>query len=87
MDYEKAYTDALLRAKQALKDCGHNEGRKRMIEGIFPELTDPDRIRQELIHFLRNVPNLPSGRYSISDFGLKGKASKSPLGANMTKRL
>jgi hypothetical protein len=48
MDYEKTYTGALLRAKQALKDCGHNEGRKRMIEGIFPELTDPDRIRQTL---------------------------------------
>ena len=41
MDYEKAYTDALLQAKQAIKDCGHNEGRKRIIEGIFPELADP----------------------------------------------
>lgn len=68
MDYEKAYTPALLRAKQAIKDCGHNEGLKRMIEGIFPELTDPDRIRQELIQFLQNVPSLPSGKYSIADF-------------------
>lgn len=68
MDYEKAYTNAVARAKQAIKDCGHNERQKRMIEDIFPELGDPDRIRQELIQYLQNKPYPPSGRYSVTDF-------------------
>lgn len=54
MDYEKAYTNAVARAKQAIKDCGHNEGRKRMIEDIFPELADTDRIRKELLEHCIN---------------------------------
>lgn len=54
MDYEKAYTNAVARAKQAIKDCGDNEGRKRMIEEIFPELAESDeKIRKEIIKHLR----------------------------------
>ena len=69
MDYEKAYTNAVTRAKQAIKDSGDNEGRIRMIEDIFPELADPDRIRQELIRYIQFKPHyLPNGKYSIQDF-------------------
>lgn len=55
MDYEKAYTNAVARAKQAIKDCGDNEGRKRMIEGIFPELaeSEDERIRKEIIQSIQ----------------------------------
>lgn len=55
MDYEKAYTNAVARAKQAIKDCGDNEGRKRMIEGIFPELAEneDELMRKEAISIIR----------------------------------
>lgn len=60
MDYEKAYTNAVARAKQAIKDCGHNEGRKRMIEDIFPELaeSEDERIRKAIRnHIIGYDPN------------------------------
>ena len=40
MDYERKYNNALERARQAIKDCGDNQGRKNMIYGIFPELQE-----------------------------------------------
>lgn len=54
MDYEKEYREALERAKQGIKDCGDNEGRKNMIYNIFPELKESkeEKIRKNCIHFL-----------------------------------
>lgn len=58
MDYEKKYRKALERAKRL-----HSEptgGTERIVcEQIFPELmgSEDERIRQELIGFLRNIPN------------------------------
>lgn len=54
MDYEKAYINAVARAKQAIKDCGHNEGQKRMIEDIFPELaeSEDEKIRKWIRTFI-----------------------------------
>lgn len=36
------YEEALERAKAAIKDCGDNLGRKKMIYGIFPELQESE---------------------------------------------
>lgn len=54
MDYEKAYKDALERAKSVIKECGDNKGRITMIESIFPELavSEDERIRKELIELI-----------------------------------
>ena len=58
-DYEKKYKEALERARQGIKDCGDNKGRKIMIYDIFPELavSDDEKIRKELI----NIINLAYG--------------------------
>ena len=40
MDYEKEYNEALERAMTQIKECGDNEGRKRMIYSIFPQLCE-----------------------------------------------
>lgn len=42
MDYEKAYKEALSRAKSAINECGDNKGRIAMIESIFPELAESE---------------------------------------------
>ena len=55
-NYEKAYNEALERAKSAIKDCGDNKGRISMIESIFPELkeSEDERIRKVLVDFFKN---------------------------------
>jgi len=51
------YEEALARAKQAIKDCGDNEGRKKMIFGIFPVLaeSEDERIRKHIIEILNRL--------------------------------
>lgn len=55
MDYKEKYQQALERAKQGIKDCGDNEGRKKMIYNIFPSLAEneDERIREAIIQFLK----------------------------------
>lgn len=54
----KAYDEALERAKQGIKDCGDNEGRKKMIYNIFPELaeSEDERIRKAMIQYFQRFP-------------------------------
>ena len=63
--YEKKYKAALERAKSAIKECGNNLGRIKMIESIFPELkeSEDERIRKALIRFHKS---------SIDIDGIKG---------------
>ena len=51
IDYENRYKEALERAKSAIKECGDNVGRIKMIESIFPELaeSEDERMLKELI--------------------------------------
>lgn len=70
MDYKKKYNESLERAKKVIKECGDNHGRIKMIEQIFPELKDSEdeRIRKELIQYLKDYPHLPNGKYCRNDF-------------------
>ena len=69
-DYKTLYEQRIERAKEEIKKCGDNKGRIRMIENIFPELkeSEDERIRKELIQYLKNYPNLPNGHYCRDDF-------------------
>lgn len=55
MDYEKKYKEALERAKGKIKEVGDNEGRKRIIRDIFPELRecDDERIKEKILRKMR----------------------------------
>lgn len=49
LEKAKAYDEAKERAKKAIIDCGDNEGRKRMIYGIFPEMnpeSEDEKVRK-----------------------------------------
>lgn len=54
---DKKYDEALERAKKQIEACGDNEGRKRMIYAIFPELVDnkDEDIRKDIIEYLKLV--------------------------------
>ena len=54
---DKKYDEALERAKELIEACGDNEGRKRMIYAIFPELVDnkDEEIRKDIIEYLKLV--------------------------------
>ena len=55
-DYKKKYEDALERAKSAVKECGNNLGRIKMIESIFPDElmgNEDERTRKEIISALK----------------------------------
>ena len=56
MNYEKKYKEALNKAKDMLS---YKEVRREDMEFLFPELKEDEdeRIRKELIGFLRNIPN------------------------------
>ena len=56
MDYEKKYKEALNKAKDMLS---YKEVRREDMEYLFPELkeSEDEKIRKELIGFLRNIPN------------------------------
>lgn len=56
MDYKKKYNNALDRARLAIKDCGDNQGRKKIIYGIFPDLaeSDDERIRSRIVTVIKN---------------------------------
>jgi hypothetical protein len=58
MDYKKKYKEALRRAKTLIEKLESNHI-KGFIYDIFPELieSDDEKIRKELIGFLRNIPN------------------------------
>ena len=70
MDYEKAYKDALNRAKHAL-DC-HNQGMVStdvsLITSMFPELreSEDERIRKRLIEFFKDFGKTRSHCWSVS---------------------
>lgn len=53
MDYEKAYKEALERAKESLKDGGLSQNSIDYIQSIFPELkvSEDERVRKALIDF------------------------------------
>lgn len=72
MDYEKAYKEAIKRAKveqETFFERG-NISAKTAIERIFPELceSEDEGIRKELIQYLKDYPNLPNGNYCRTDF-------------------
>ena len=58
MDYEKKYKEAFERARNVWRFSSNNAEIMRM-EELFPELreSEGERIRKELIGFLRNIPN------------------------------
>ena len=63
----RAYDEALERAKEQIKECGDNEGRKKMIQNIFPELheLEDEKTRKALIQFLNDIKSFSeSGRTS-----------------------
>lgn len=63
----RAYDEALERAKEQIKECGDNEGRKKMIRNIFPELheSEDEKTRKALIQFLNDIKSISeSGRTS-----------------------
>lgn len=55
---DNKYKDALERAKSAIKECGNNLGRIKMIESIFPdELGEnkDEKIRKKLIEYFKGL--------------------------------
>ena len=56
MDYEKAYNEALERAKMILCNIPEGSASVRDIETIFPELreSEDEIIRKEMIDFLKS---------------------------------
>lgn len=65
---ENKYKDALERAKSAIKECGDNIGRIKMIESIFPELAESkeENIRKSiLMMFKKALPDV-FNRYGMN---------------------
>ncbi len=58
---DKRYEKALERARAAIKDCGDNLGRKKMIYGIFPELqeSEDEKMREIIMKFVWGYTNTP----------------------------
>ena len=56
----RAYDEALERAKEQIEECGDNEGRKKMIRNIFPELheSEDEKTRKALIQFLNDIKSI-----------------------------
>lgn len=54
---EDKYKAALERAKSAIKECGDNVGRIKLIESIFPELGESrdEKIRKKLIEYFKGL--------------------------------
>ena len=71
MEQDK-YSEALERAKAWLEGTLSPETTlpREVIELIFPELaeSEDERIRKELVQYLKDYPNIPTGQYSKSDF-------------------
>lgn len=71
MNYEKEYKNSIERAREQIAACGDDEGRKKMIYKIFPELTETDdeKTRKGLIAFFQRFPyeNLENVGLSAKD--------------------
>ena len=69
MDYEQKYKEALEKVKKFKETCD-NVAIISWCEYIFPELKESkeEKIRKELIQYLKDYPNLPNGQYSRNDF-------------------
>lgn len=82
MDYEKAYKEARERAKAFLGKGFRGED--LLVECVFPELkeSEDERIRKELIQYLKDYPNLPNGQYSRDDFFTYLEKQKSDGGSS-----
>lgn len=70
---EKAqrYDEALGKDKKELDACGSQDcDAARQIFRFFPELkkNEDEKIRKELIQYLKDYPNLPTGKYCRNDF-------------------
>lgn len=61
------YKEKLRLAKEALESGSYD---KETIEYIFPELkeSEDEKIRKELVQYLKDYPNLPKGNYCRDDF-------------------
>lgn len=73
MDYEKAYKDALERAREIYNDSFFKDGNSghNLMERVFPELaeSEDERIRERLITFFQQYPYeyIPNGKFSTRD--------------------
>ena len=63
-----AYEEALEKARKYM-DAGSSD-LTDVLPKIFPELaeSEDERIRKELVQYLKDYPNIPTGQYSKSDF-------------------
>jgi len=59
MDYEKAYKEALDRAKTEIDNCGTNEALSNMIHAIFPEIpyNKNERLLDDIIFAINSMEN------------------------------
>ena len=70
-DYKKKYEEVIKRAKEELKVCGSLDcDAAKQILRLFPELkeSEDEKIRKELIQYLKDYPNLPNGNCCRDDF-------------------
>lgn len=71
MDYEKKYKEALVRAKESMKDGGISSNTITYLESIFPELceSDDEKIRKKIIDYFRGSVGLgvAIGGVSVKD--------------------
>lgn len=80
----KAYDEARERAKKAIIDCGDNEGRKRMIYGIFPEMipeSEDERIRKHLIAIVELYWGKTNDPDKAKDLAYLEKQEQKPISA------
>ena len=87
MNYEQRYKEALDEAKAIHKII--KKDLKPIIEQIFPELKESreEKIRKELIQYLKDYPNLPNGQYSRNDFftWLEKQTELATMSSNLNK--
>lgn len=88
MDYEQRYKEALNEAK-AIHKIIKKKDLKPIIKQIFPELKESkeEKIRKELIQYLKDYPNLPNGQYSRNDFftWLEKQTELATMSSNLNK--
>ena len=68
--YEEKYKHALENFKKIKSANSDNKELVNFIEYEYPELreSEDERIKKELIQYLKDYPNLPNGHYCCNDF-------------------
>ena len=62
MDYKKKYKDALEKARSIYNNPNASNARIKIIDGIFPELAESEKIRKEIIFHFQDTLDVCTGK-------------------------